>query len=424
METDTWRRVDATMVKQLYSAFMSDGIAPFCVRAVENRLLSTGILFTSRDYSIVSSDEFQAHVNQFFVKFVRDALVQLNICGWCAFIISDSVPQCVPLGVADVRWRLNQEKLSIDLVAFKNEEPNENVFFIIDTPVDSQGTIVSNMSSYLRTRSIYDAFVRNVLVADSLNARPPIYTMSQTDAVFDERDIASASELPEVREHQIGNDMKARTKLSLSTHRYNELLVKQMNAGIGEASRKERVDPQTGLQNFDVDMSDIPQPVYPLPLDSRIAQAPRPNSRADIVSVMKHFENLACIAFGVNSESVGADTRSGGHAGAQTLERVNVLTNETTMRWARLFETVLVNIYNLVWREASDQEITVVFPSTLPSHMIERLFTSRVLSYDAYINYISNIIQMPKASFERDDHRFLEERKPPKPGELGNFRHV
>jgi hypothetical protein len=429
MNDETWRRVDRSTIQQLYATFISDSIAPSCVRAIENRLLSSGILFTSRDYSIVASESFQSHVNLHFGNFVQAALKQLIICGFCFFVVEDSIPRVIPLGMADVRWRPNRTKYTIELAVFKAGEEviDENVFKIVDCSVDINGNVVSTISLYLRTRSLFDAFMRNSLTADALNARPPIYTTSDTNSVFDERDIANQGEVEGVRASLIGADMKVRTKLAVTSHQFNEMLVRQMNARQSDSVRSERRDQMSGVSHFDADMEDIPQPVYPLPLDARVAQAPRPVARADIVSIMKHFENLACIALGVNSETIGADIRSGGHLGANTLERVNVVTLETTLRWARVLEPALVQIYKLVWgdNDEDNENITVVFPSTMPSALVERLFVSKVLAYNSYVNYISNIIQMPSSAFETVDHRFdapQPGQAAPKPGELGNNR--
>ena len=85
MSDANWTRLDASAVQQLYVAFTSDGIAPACLRAIESRLLASGILFTSKDFSKTTDQAFQMHINHFFTKFVRDALLQLTICAAFTF---------------------------------------------------------------------------------------------------------------------------------------------------------------------------------------------------------------------------------------------------------------------------------------------------------------------------------------------------
>lgn len=399
-------------MQQLISAFTTDSMAPACTRAIENRLLSSGILFTSRDYSRRASEEFQAHINHHFVRFVRAALQAVSICGWCFFLVEDNIPRVLPPGLADVRWRINNETFTIEMAVFRpgENEPAEDVYSIIDTTIDWQGNVDSIMAGYLRTRSLYDAFLRNALQADRLNACPPVYTTTQTDQVFDERDITNTGEVEGLRARLVGTELNTRARLAVNAHDYNESIVRTLNTRSADALRREKTDARTGIANYDADLAEAPQPVIPLPLDTRVAPAPRATARADIVAILKHFETLCCVSFGVNSESVGADVRSGGHLGAQTLERINIVTSETTQRWARLFEPTLVQIYKLIWGaddedDAKVDEVTVVFPSTLPGGTIERLYASKVLSHAAYVSYMGQVIQLPANAFETGDYR-------------------
>jgi hypothetical protein len=405
--TPVWNRVNGNELRKLYSAYSTDSMAPACARAIENRLLSSGILFTSKDYSSRASEEFQSHINLHFVLFVKEALSQLLICGWCFFVVENDVPRVIPFGISDVRWRLNQETFSIELGFFRNgeDEPAEDVFSIVDTNVDFTGSIVSTMAQYLRTRSLYDAFLRNVLQADRYNANPPVYTTTMTDAVFDERDIANTGEVESLHAKLVGTDMNTRARLNVNTHKFNEAMVRSLNTRTEADVKAERTERATGLANYDADVLDDMQAIVPLPLDARVAPAPRAQARTDIVTILKHFETLACVAFGVNGESVGADTRSGGHMGAATLERANVVTAETTQKWARLFEPTLVKIYELIWGGETSPDVTVVFPSTLPAHFIDRLYENRVLSHKAYTGYVAHVIQLPHTAFDPVDRR-------------------
>ena len=414
----SWRRVEPNQLQQLVTAFNTDSMAPACTRAIENRLLSSGILFTSRDYSRRASDEFQAHINHYFVRFVRNALQAISICGWCFFLVEDNVPRVLPPGLCDVRWRVDHSTFSIEMAVFRpgESEPAKDIYSIIDTSVDFQGNVNSVMSGYLGTRSLYDSFLRNAMQADRLNACPPVYTTTQTDQVFDERDITNTGEVEGLRARLVGTELNTRARLAVNAHGYNESIVRQLNTRSLDVLRREKTDARTGLANYDAEMAEGPQPVIPLPLDTRVAPAPRATARTDIVTILKHFETLCCVSFGVNSESVGADVRSGGHLGAQTLERVNIVTSETTQRWGRLFEPTLVQIYKLVWGAdeeedeaaapmATSDEITVVFPSTLPGATVERLYSTRVLSHAAYVSYIAQVIQLPASAFEKTDYR-------------------
>ena len=91
----------------------------------------------------------------------------------------------VPTALADVRWRQVPDTYKLELAVFKpgEEKPSKTVYSIIDRMVDPFGQIQSVVAEYMRTRSIFEAFMRNTLQADRLNALPPIYTMTETDKV-------------------------------------------------------------------------------------------------------------------------------------------------------------------------------------------------------------------------------------------------
>jgi hypothetical protein len=286
------------------------------------------------------------------------------------------------------------------------------VLSVVDDTPDANGQVRSVMSNYLFTRSQRDAFVSSAIASERLNARPTIYTSSKTDSVFDERELASYREL--TRATNVQNDMEARTKLSVAAHALNERIVARLNARDPSAVVRERTDPFTGLPHFDALSEETTQPVVPLPLDAVVATVPRPESRVDVLGVLTHAQQTLCVIMGVNPESVGGNTRSSGHMGEKTLERaVSLVTQETTARWARLFAPVLVKLYSVIWDkedvkkwdELDNGELTVVFPSTLPEHLIQQLFANRVLSYDAYLNYVGRLAQMPADAFEKQDWR-------------------
>lgn len=211
------------------------------------------------------------------------------------------------------------------------------MFSIIENTVDAYGDLTSNMSNYLRARSVQDAFMRFALTADGLNARPAIYVEILTDRLFDERDIAGIGDVNGLNATETQNDMHLRFRLAVGSLEYNEQLVRKLNAKSSSEKRAERT----------ADMRDALQAVVPLPADYKVANAPRATARADIVSICSHYESLACVAF--NAESIGASVRGGGHVGAATLDKINGVTSETTARWARIFEPTLINVYNIIW---------------------------------------------------------------------------
>jgi hypothetical protein len=408
--SEGWRRLDTSYVWQLWQAFVSDPVCSACLKALDTRLLSAGIVYTNSDYSEVASTEFQTHINVHFSRFVKDALVQMNILGFCFFYIDQEIPRVIQIGTADIRYRVNTDTFSVEIGVFRNnaDVPDENIFALIDTLPDANGQLLSPMVSYYRSRILQDSFIRNAMTADYLNALPPIYTIASTDRVFSERDIAQISEVDNMHASLTNDNMRARTSLRLTDHQLNENIVRSLNNQNTPQQQARRVDTTTGLKNFDADMQMQMQSVIPLPLDARVASAPRATARSDIVSIIVHIESLACVAFGVNIESIGLATRGGGHLGAETLQQVNAVTFNTCQRWYSIFQPVLINVYNLIWGSSTKKnanDLTVLFPSMIAPMVVEKLYTSNVLTHKAYTDYLHTNYRLPIRSFEKTDKR-------------------
>ena len=412
-----WQNVDTNKLNTLYVAYRSDCIAQSCVRAIENTLLSSGILYTDKTYSKVASQSFQNHIDQHFVRFVREALVQLGIAGFCAFVINDDKPKCIPFGAINVRWALDEDSWEIQYGGFASGEdkPRDDIFFVVDGGVDANGDILSSMASYMRSRMLSDMFMRNAITADTYNARPPIYTTYATDAVFDEREIHDVGEVDGYAASLMKQNMAQRQRLVVGSHEFNERLVNALNGAVTQGSKQERVDPYTKLPHFDADSATIAQAVIPLPPDTRVAGAPRATARSDVLQFVSHFETLCCVSFGVNPEGLGLQRSSFPRSGL-AMHEANAQTMATAARYAKLFEPVLVRIYQAVWgdqdmrddiTDADEDKVDVaaLFPSILPANIIHQLYNTKILSHEAYVSYLSMAINMPVSSFE-NDHRF------------------
>ncbi len=88
----------------------------------------------------------------------------------------------------------------------------------------------------------------------------------------------------------------------------------------------------------------------------------------------------------------------------------------TVNKFKSLLAPVLVDIYKLIWatpdkdeeeREldpdaaSSADEVTVLFPSIIPSSTMEKLFLSQILKYDAYKTYLHDSLHIPVRDMEK-----------------------
>ena len=415
-QQNQWRRLNVNGLLELNVAYNTDPIAGACVRAITTRLLSSGIVFTNKGYTKVASNDFQAHVNTWFVKFVRDVILQISLLGFACYIVDNTIPRVLPIGAVDVRYRINPDKYVVELACFKDEVVDDTVYIIVESEPDVNGGVCSPMAAYYTSRMFKDSCIRNSLVADALRARPPVYTTTNTDQAFDERDLEGVGEVDGLRASLQRDNLLARNKVQMSVHERQEQLVGMLNRKSLNGKEEEdgfRTDPLTKLRNYDHGMNFSFQPVVPLALDTHVCVVPQAQSRTDLVPIFENAARMACVCFGVNGESIGLKANAM-NASANAVQQHNQVTLGTVNKFKSLISPILVEIYKLIWATPADaddaeaeepeinpdaksskDDITVLFPSTIPSSVMERLFLSRILKYDAYKTYLHDSLHIP-----------------------------
>ena len=135
-------------------------------------------------------------------------------------------------------------------------------------------------------------------------------------------------------------------RIMLRSCEVNQDLVNLMNRGIiGESAVARRTDARTGLQNADAH-DGIPEArLLPIPIHSKIENAPQPHARADLVQLEQLYASRAAIIFGVSPTSIGIGTRS--HESALAFETSDRLTFDTARKWSRVLAAVLEHLFSL-----------------------------------------------------------------------------
>lgn len=430
-QNNEWSRFNLQGLLELEVAFATDSIATACIRAITSRLLSSGIVFTNKKFNKVASSEFQSHINTHFVRFVRDAVNQIAVLGFAVYIIENTVPRVLPVGMCDLRYRVNTDTYNIEIAAFKEDEVDDNVFVMVESAPDVRGQIRSCMAAYYTSRLFKDSTIRNCLVADALRARPPVYTYTITDQAFDERDLEHVGEIDGLKASIQKDNIISRNNITMSAHERQEQLVAMLNRrnlnGRESDPDTYRTDPVTKLKNYDYDIQYEFQPIIPLPNDARACVAPQAQTRPDIVQIMETTARMCCVCFGVNSESIGLASSSG-HSSAEAIMQANAVTTNTVEKYKSLVSPFLIDIYKVIWTVDStaieqmpaeneapmveainpttkpnlEDEIVVLFPSTVQASTMEKLFLLQVLKYDAYKTYLHESLQIPLGDFENN----------------------
>ena len=417
--TGEWNHLNMEEMGSLWTMHRSDPIAVACAQAIVHRLLSGGIVFTTRKYDKIPSEEFVDHVNRNFVPFCADMVHALLVQGFAPWVLDEDMsPRVIPFGCADLRYRVNPDAFKMELAVFDEDgELMPDIFWTVRNMPDAFGKVTSSASTYYGTRVFKDTMWRNVMVADYLRARPPLFTSTNSAAAFEERDVASVGEVDGLRASLARDNTLVRNRIVVDAVAQQDRLVRMLNemrADTGTAGWRALVDPLTGLDNADRRLNEATdyQPVVPLAADARAVVAPQAESRTDLVALNTQFMLIACVAYGCNAEAIGLLTH-GGVQSAESMLRSNAVLDNTVRGFRQLLTAALVDLYQLLWGAAQGEnaaDITVVFPSLLDMLQLEKLYNSGLLRHDAYREFVSEHLSISANALEKREMLDPEQR--------------
>lgn len=419
-----WSSVDMGAIGNYWTIYKTDPVLMACRTMVLSSVLGQGILFADAKSHRMVDKNFFEHVQRHYVAFARDVIDAVYVQGWAAYTVdkATSVPHCVPPGAGQYRFRLTKSwKVELGLFGARGADsssdvPERDVFFVVDTIPDLSGAINSAMASYSRSRYFKDLLERQAIVAETLRARPPLYTTMRTSHAFNEADIyrdagpslgaAIANSLSEERTRA---NMLVRNRILMDTYKSQDRLVRSLNARAVDTSQpgwEKDVDPMTGLPAFRADASEddgTSCPIIPLPADAAVAHAPSAAARTDLVHIQEYVARMGCLVMGVPPYLVGIPQTGAVTALVTTAGDQLRLTSE---RFRYILTQLLLDVYELLYE--TREGLTVVFPSMQDSAQMKELFSGGVLTYEAYCDFISGNMELSARALEKKDPRAVE----------------
>lgn len=417
-----WSPVDMGTVANYWTIYKTDPVLMACRTMVLSAILGKGIIFADVKSHKMVDKVFFEHVQRHYVTFARDVVDALYVQGWAAYTVdkATSVPTCVPLGAGEYRFRLKKSwKLELALFGAReggmSDTPERDVFFVVESPPDLGGAINSAMASYSRSRYFKDLLERQAIVAETIRARPPLYTTVRTSHAFNEADIyreagpsLSAAINNSLSEERARANMLARNRIVMDAYRVQERLVRSLNSRALDTSLpgwEADVDPMTGLPAFKAVSEDdgTSCPIIPLPADSAVAHAPAAAARADLVHIQEYVARMGCLVMGVPPYLVGIPQTGAVTALVTTASDQLRLTSE---RFRHVLSQLLLDVYELLYD--TREGLTVVFPSMQDRADMSDLFSRGVLSYDTYSEFVATDMAITRGSLEKRDPRLAE----------------
>jgi hypothetical protein len=198
--------------EQLWTIFRTDPTVGACANILNTRLLGLGVMYMYGDASHAPRREFYEFVTRRYSAFARDAMEQLMVMGFCAYVIAPArkkseipYPVVIPFGKASYSVKYNdyyQPTLFVssssareqkdDLFGLGSSRDNggdKRALFIVLNYPDASGRPCSPISQVYAVQAMKRQMEANVLYADRVRARPPILTQTTSEKTFDEKDL-------------------------------------------------------------------------------------------------------------------------------------------------------------------------------------------------------------------------------------------
>ena len=378
----------------LWTIYRTDAVVQACRAVLLSRLLSEGIEFVDPKAGAVDA-EFAERVQRLYVPFARDVIDALCVQGFAAFLVDAraGAPTVVPSEVCAYSVRVDATTLRRQMLMMmpNSDEANRKAMFVVENLPSREGVPQSPMASFRRTYAFRGMVELNTATADYSAARPMIYTSMDSDQAFDRRHVyrnaidtnidarsmLSHMNLPEVCDTTVAdvhrraydtmvhmNEMQRDAHAKQVTSNHQAQLAADLNGGRLDP-RSVRLDPQTGLPVFDANMMQRPGDAYnvfTLPVDAKVQATIAPTSRGDLVAILKHSAEMACIVMGVPAAEIGM------HASARVATEAQISGGVLQTTLARLHFTLqrcMLDVYTALY--GARPGMRVVFPAFLKS---------------------------------------------------------
>ena len=412
-QRNVWHKLDMGGLQGLWTVYATDFIARSAKNYIAASLLTGGLVLSDTHLSTTPGPDFNAFISDNFIPFFADLIDWIYVLGFAPYTVSEEgIPRVVPFGLLQFKYLIDDD-FQIQLGAFDStntdDDPLKDIYFVFDNRPNADGSVVSATAIYYTHRLFRDTLLRNTAIANYLMARPPIYLTSQTNkSQFQNTDITNIGEIDGLRASIANDSMLTHNKIQMNVHNAQESLVGQLNAKrsalLGDTALKTRMDPFTGLQSYDKDLTnemDL-QPTIPLPMDTAPAHVDGPRAPDNLVATLNQQLVIAAGCFGMSLEAIGLE-RGGGARSAETINLENRVANNTVRKFRNIFVQTTKNIYDLIWatKKQTSAGLNILFPATLDRPTMLDLFQKGIVSFEGLTNYLGANMDIPATSFNK-----------------------
>lgn len=392
-----WKFVDKGHIELMWKVYHTDVALVACKNVIQNKLLSLGVMFTSGDQ--IPTKQFYSHTQRNFVPFCKNFIDCINVQGFCMYTVDNekNIPTVIPYTVGKIGVKINKNYNLEYALFIDSDDPEKNVFFAREYDVTPEALLTSPISSYYRSRSFCDMIERNAAFVESFRCKPPIYTETTSKSNFTDEDLLDVGTADDDVRGSLHANRIQKGDMMAHMHEYQTRLSKMLNSrhvDSGSDWFQKKLDPISGLPAFDANMVDSQkevQAIIPLPIDTRVANVPMPQSRTDLVAIRQDTIRHACLCMGVPEAFL--QHNSGTHTA--NVHTALTMLDASLNRMKSILSYVLEDIYILIYNNSSapDDSLSIIFPGIEKPDLYRDLFTQGVLTYDGYTRFLMRYYQ-------------------------------
>ena len=398
-----WNFVNPSMLDMLWRVYHTDVALSACRNVICNKMLSLGVMFQQNN--MLPSRDFYTHVQRHIVPFSKNCIDCLYVQGFCVFTIDTD--NCLPVVLNHHLGRFGYRytkfgSMEYGFIPFNADEPLANVFFVRRDDVSPQGFITSAVSVYYRSRIFLDSIERNAIVVDTFLANPPIYTETNARSTFGDEDLLELGAADDPVRGSLHAERLKRQSYTTHMHDMQNSLSKMLNAhhiDTGDSDFQRRIDPVTGLPNFDKESSRETQPIIPLPYESRAVNVPAPRSRADLIAIRQDTVEHACLVMGVPASFL----RQTSSTHVASVNSALTMLDSTLNQLRSTLTYVLEDLYRLIYNSTGEDDINIIFPGMERPEIFKDLYSTGVLTYEAYVAFLQRYYHLNARDFVNID---------------------
>ena len=366
---------DITLLRHVWN---SNTALRGAVHVIQSRVLDAGVHLSRNGEMVEMNPKFRKHVDSVWIPFAHECITNLVVFGICAVSIekdpktNEKIPMCLPLSDVKIVSRKKKDTVhSKELVVLQegsNNVDESTMVFVYNNP-SSSGNLTSPLMSVTHLVEAMDIILELAVVSEGGRARPAVVTQERPqtssssvqpdDMYYDSQSRVASESMRKERDAGLAQRLRAQQAACAILNRWQtsgrSTIERDIASDDGWSRRNGASMGRTGSVQSSgrlhaLSCPDVGERSMALPQNQEVANVPLPQSRGDLVDIMRMVTDHVCAALGVPSSLI-FDSRYAG----QTREQLSLL-NNTVSTIGKALSVVMTILYHATYSKKRDRK--------------------------------------------------------------------